>query len=132
MELTANILQRLAHTEGVHHGKYAAERRKHQRLWMGRKATLMRHVGPGDHTPASVMVRDLSAAGVGLVSPNLMPVGTVFALVLSGGHDDAGARVTVECQTVRCDRASGGGAYIVGAQFLRVLAQKTPPEPAVV
>jgi hypothetical protein len=129
MELTPYMLKRLAHTEGLQHGKYATERRKHRRLWMGRKATLTRWTG-ADGKPASVMVRDLSAAGVGLVSPSLMPLGTVFALTLTGGPDHADMKVTVECQTVRCDRASGGGAYIVGAQFVRILAQTTPRQTA--
>ena len=130
MQLTPEILQRLAHNEGVHHGKYAAERRKHQRLWMGRKAVI-RRIGAPHAEPIAVVVRDLSAAGVGLVHSQVMPVGSTFSLTMSGGAQDTQPYVTVECQTVRCDRASGGGAYVVGAQFVRILSP-APREPAVV
>jgi hypothetical protein len=116
MELPASILKLIVRADGLHLGDFRREQRTRPRVAVGRRGQIAQLVG-GTPRAVPVMVRDVSAAGVGLVHTEPMPVGTTFVLVIPAAHarkgrdpDDDTAAVVLQCQVVRCLRGGMGGA----------------------
>ena len=81
-------------------------------------ATILR-VGDGGWGKQSVVVRDLSLGGVGLLSPRSMNVGDKFVLLLLREKENPAG---VAC-TVRHCRQVDDGLFSIGGQFVSLLVE---------
>jgi hypothetical protein len=123
--ISEDVICLLAVSAGARMGDYPRERRHRLRFWVGRRGTIARADAPTTR-PVTVMVREVSLTGVGLVHTERIEVGHVFVLsipVIGATADDES--VVVECRVVRCVRANMGAAFVVGAEFV-LLVKATP------
>jgi hypothetical protein len=103
-------------------GCFEPEQRRGKRFRVGRRGRLLCPApAAGQPAEASVLVRDVSAEGVGIVHTEPLAVGHLFVLVLT---TRAGREVRLACRIVRCERAAGGGiACLIGARVVACLPE---------
>ena len=88
-----------------------AERRQYPRLQLGKRAQIRM---PGA-TWNTVVIRDMSVVGIGMLSEAALVPGQTFTLRVIGADDRP---TCVECVVHRCERGGMGGvAFFVGSTF---------------
>ena len=83
--------------------------------------------GIGATTPFEVWLIDIACGGVGFVSKVPLTVGQEFGVTIPAAE---GGAIVILCKVVHCRRAVNG-SYIVGAQFLKELADMPSATPSV-
>jgi hypothetical protein len=124
MELDADLFRRIVGDDALPlPPENPADRRGAGRVWVGRHAYLTRSTGPSAGQTASVVVRDVSPLGTGILTATPLEAGEAFRLVLPLAEPppDGGASVILECRTVWCRVGDygNGASFIVGAEFLQ-------------
>jgi len=99
-------------------------RRKHARFPLGTRAAISSLSRGVEGIDTAVVVRDISRAGIGLLSPGKMEVGEEFVIQFSGEH---GLPARILCIVQRCQGGGfGGSQFIVGATFELVIFPVQP------
>ncbi|MGA2440417.1 MAG: PilZ domain-containing protein [Tepidisphaeraceae bacterium] len=102
------------------------ERRKHRRVPWGCRVTVFPERKSGDNTPGVAMVRDMSVAGLSILTSDPLKPPTPFVIEFKGRQDRP---VKIRCISARCE-AGGFGAtqFVVGATFDQLLTTVLSPE----
>ncbi|MGD0770683.1 MAG: PilZ domain-containing protein [Tepidisphaeraceae bacterium] len=102
------------------------ERRKHRRVPWGCRVTVFPERKSGDNTPGVAMVRDMSVAGLSILTSDPLKPPTPFVIEFKGRQDRP---VKIRCISARCE-AGGFGAtqFVVGATFDQLLTTVLTPE----
>jgi hypothetical protein len=96
-----------------------ADRRKHSRVPFGSRARISSLQAGLDGIDSVVVIRDISASGLSLLSSGAMEPGEQFVIQFSGEH---GWPARILCQAARCEPGGSGGAqFIIGAGFEMVI-----------
>jgi len=102
-------------------------KRKHPRVGFSGRMTII-PMPAKNPKPVQVVVRDLSAGGIGILHTEAFRVGAQFNLELKS--DKTGKTSTILC-TVRWTRSVGSNLHEIGAQFEnREVAPPAPSKPA--
>jgi len=123
MELPEKLLEDVAGSGHVKWEKIRRDKRSAARAPVGRRAMVLRKSGN-----LSVVIREVSATGVGLLSSVAMGIGDEFILCLPRQKKPA---EPVKCRVVRRDGGgSSDGGYIIGAVFTEILSDSGDITPA--
>jgi hypothetical protein len=102
------------------------ERRRHRRVPFGHRATISLDRKGGDATPAVVMMRDVSSAGVSFLHGEALKAGLPLVIEFKGYQDRP---VKLRCMVARCEAGGAGGVqFVVGASFVELLTKEAPPQ----
>jgi len=115
MELTAEQLATIVRHADLRLGGFRQDNRTNPRHWIGRKALLVR-TAAARRTNMTGMVRDVSKTGIGLVVQQRLKAKEEFVLAISAVNEDQ-APLVVRCAVVRCEQATGGASFLIGARF---------------
>jgi hypothetical protein len=99
----------------------APERRVAVRMQFGKRAQIRRDRGKAAGKWETVMVRDVSQSGLGLLSDDAMSNGETFVVRLPQRD---GTLCRIRCAAKRCEAGGFGGvAFLVGATFEQIIEQ---------
>jgi hypothetical protein len=100
----------------------APERRSMSRLAFGQRTQICRDAGPKAGVWETVLVKDISTQGIGILCDEQIQPGQTFMLKLS---DKTGQTIRIRCKTSRCEKGGfGNTSYMLGATFEQVIAQQ--------
>ena len=119
MELTAEQFEQitgLTHEAPIYDG---VEKRRHPRVTFGSRARIYPLIPAICPNGRSVLVRDISLGGVGLLFSDPLAVGDEFYIQLPTLH---GETLVIHCMTQHCETGgSHGKQFVIGAAFEQVL-----------
>jgi hypothetical protein len=125
MQLTADTFLQIVQTLKADRGNGGRELRKAPRVGVRGRVSIAIPCKSGTR-PISVNVRDLSAAGIGLLHSDPIPKGMEILLLLPQANDVAGRAVM--CVVKRVQQLSPG-LYSIGAMFLKEVKNDPNPLP---
>ena len=103
-------------------------KRKYPRVGFSGRMTIVPLPPAKNRKPVLVVVRDLSAGGIGILHTEAFKAGQQFTLYMKS--QNTGKTSTILC-TVRWSRSVGSNLHEIGAQFEnREPAQAAPTQPA--
>ena len=98
------------------------EKRAATRIPFGRRSAVLMQSGL-----MTVVIRELSVSGAGLVASRAVPVGEQLILCLPRHK---GPDLRLKCSILRCERGTGERVFLVGLKFEEVL-QSPRPAPSI-
>jgi hypothetical protein len=100
------------------------ERRKHRRIPFGHRAVITPERKGYENEPVTVMVRDMSPAGVAFLHDEAFKIGTPIGIEFKGHQD---REVRLHCIVARCEAGGPGGTqFVIGASFDAALTEELP------
>ncbi len=115
MELSARLLSQITGCSDIRFGKHFEEKRGNPRLPFA--GTVQIHPYNKPNAGTTVRGRDISTSGLGLLSSKRMELGEQFVARLPRRGAEP---VDICCMVTRCE-SIGGGLFMVGAGFERIL-----------
>jgi hypothetical protein len=116
LELSKELFEELTRADGVRSDANGDERRRHTRVPVTIRATLVPMAENGPGAPIQIKVREMSVSGMSFMSSGDVPVTGLFAAAIPTRK---GSMVRLLCEAVRWQR--GTGALVTGAKFVRLL-----------
>ncbi len=132
MVLPTQMLERITGThEPLHQTTKAAvlpvgcrrrvERRQSPRIAFGKRSQISRDKGPFAGKWETVLLKEISQGGIGLLTQTPFSVGDTFIMKLPQSD---GAEMRIRCATRRCEAGGFGGvSFLVGASFEQVIEE---------
>ncbi len=100
----------------------APENRQVSRMAFGQRTQICLDSGKNAGVWETVMVKDISTKGIGILCNESIVIGCTFMLKLT---DKEGDTIRIRCKARRCERGGfGSTAYLLGATFEQVIQQQ--------